>query len=851
MTLLKSFIAFLFLINAFPAFSQSQKDGIYIDNNGTIRWNKDKKEAFFFGVNYSAPFVFGYRHIKASGQTVEQAIKDDVYHLARLGVNAFRIHVFDTEITDSLGNIKDNDHLRLFDFLIAELKKRNIKILLTPIAYWGNGYPEKDIPTGSFSFKYGKKRALVEKEAWDAQENYLTQFFNRKNRFTGLTYQQDPDILATEVNNEPQHSGEKEQVTLYINTMVKAIRKTGWTKPVFYNISESPLYADAVVKADVQGHTFQWYPTGLVANRTQKGNLLPHVSQYTIPFDSIPAFKKRAKIVYEFDAADVADAYMYPAMARSFRNAGFQWATMFAYDPMAIANVNTEYQTHYLNLAYTPSKAISLLIAGNVFRDWAKRSMVSDSLFAGVKLSPQQNLSELNQPGAFYYSGSTSSAPIDVKKLQHIAGVGSSPVVKYDGTGAYFLDKIKDGVWRLEVMPDAVQIKDPFERASPKKEVTQILWRNHQMSVHLANLGDNFSVNAINLNNGFEGAAKQSSFQISPGTYLLTKKGVKYTAADKEDKSGALGLNEFSAPKAANVQVTVRHEHPEEISEHQPVKLKATVSGINENDKVTVYFSHLSNRWMQAEMEKVAAYEYAVAIPNELLTPGLLQYRIVISKNQTANYTFPGAFPMRPGDWDFYPKAAYEIHIVKEGSPLELFNANTDREKLNYYHPDWNNYRTSVSTFNAPKQLAVKSTMLKADGKSFMGWQHFAGEKMAARIRDLAAFNQLVLTAKATQGPVKAKIALITKDATSFATYVQLSSEEQEIKIDLKQLKPEAMLLLPRPYPGFLPLFYTSGTNKTFNLKEVEKVEVTFGYDLPESLQGKEVTIEVSAITVK
>ena len=59
--------------------------------------------------------------------------------------------------------------------------------------------------------------------------------------------------------------------------------------------------------------------------------------------------------------------YMYPAMARSFRTAGFQWATQFAYDPIATAYGNTEYQTHYLNLAYTPSKAISLLIASKVF----------------------------------------------------------------------------------------------------------------------------------------------------------------------------------------------------------------------------------------------------------------------------------------------------------------------------------------------------------------------------------------------------------------------------------------------------------------------------------------------------
>ena len=108
-------------------------------------------------------------------------------------------------------------------------------------------------------------------------------------------------------------------------------------------------------------------PTGLVANHSLKGNYLPNVDMYSIPFDTIPVYRNKVRMVYEFDAGDVPASYIYPAMARSFRTAGFQWATQFAYDPVATAYANTEYQTHYLNLAYTPSKAISLLIAAKAF----------------------------------------------------------------------------------------------------------------------------------------------------------------------------------------------------------------------------------------------------------------------------------------------------------------------------------------------------------------------------------------------------------------------------------------------------------------------------------------------------
>lgn len=40
---------------------------------------------------------------------------------------------------------------------------------------------------------------------------------------------------------------------------------------------------------------------------------------------------------------------------------GFQWITQFAYDPIDLAFANTEYQTHFLNLAYTPGIRLSAM----------------------------------------------------------------------------------------------------------------------------------------------------------------------------------------------------------------------------------------------------------------------------------------------------------------------------------------------------------------------------------------------------------------------------------------------------------------------------------------------------------
>jgi len=53
-------------------------------------------------------------------------------------------------------------------------------------------------------------------------------------------------------------------------------------------------------------------------------------------------------------------------------------------------------------------------------------------------------------------------------------------VVSYEGHRAYLLDRLEKGVWRLEIMPDAVCVRDCFERASLKKKVAVILWKELQ-----------------------------------------------------------------------------------------------------------------------------------------------------------------------------------------------------------------------------------------------------------------------------------------------------------------------------------------------------------------------------------
>jgi len=440
---------------------------IYIDGKGVMRRSDTKAEASFYGVNYTLPFAYAYRAEGYLGKDRKKAIDNDVYHLARLGFNAWRIHVWDVEISDGKGNLLENEHLDLLDYLVFRLQERGISLIITTMTNFGNGYPERNQPTEGFSYLYDKCRIHSDKDAIEAQKNYIVQFINHRNHYTGNATKNEPLLVGFEINNEPCHAETPQQTENYINTMLETMKQAGNSKPVFYNASHNMSNVQAYYNTDIQGGTFQWYPIGLVAGHTRKGNFLPYVDDYNIPFSNVKGFAEKSKIVYEFDPADITYSYMYPAMARTFRSKGFQWITQFAYDPMDLAYSNTEYQTHFLNLAYTPQKALSMKIAAEVAlavpRLAACPKYPADTVFGNFRVSYAQNLSEMNSKTKFFYSNNTDTQPISPQNLEEIAGFGNSPIVSYEGCGAYFLDRLGKGFWRLEVMPDAVQTSDGWK----------------------------------------------------------------------------------------------------------------------------------------------------------------------------------------------------------------------------------------------------------------------------------------------------------------------------------------------------------------------------------------------------
>lgn len=721
---------------ALPALGAGANRLIKMDSHGVLRWQDGGGEVALFGVNYYTPCHWNYRDIKTLGLSHEKVIEQDLAHFTRLGLDALRLHVFDREISDRDGNLLDNDHLRLLDYLIAKAKERGIYTVLTPIAWW-------PVPGESpgFSTSFTMHQMTTDPAARKPQQNYLTQFVRHVNRFTKLAYKDDPAVICFELINEPLYPKDttEAQITDYINALADEIRSTGCRKPIFYNGWQNHL--GAVRDARIEGSTFGWYPTGLVAGRAQRRNFLPRVDVYGgnhwTPTMRSDAVSQKAKIVYEFDAADVPGSYMYPAMARSFRSGGAQIATQFQYDPLPMAPFNAGWQTHYLNLVYAPNKTLSFAIAAEAFRRLPRLqdygSYPDNTRFGPFRVSYEEDLSEMVTAREFLYSNDTRTHPPAPAKLKRIAGCGSSPVVRYEGTGAYFLDRLANGDWRLEVYPDAVWINDPFGKDSLEWEVSRVYWRERTMEICLPGL--------------------HQTFHVRPGVHLIQKTGVIKPASQ----------HDFIAPPEKTLPPAVWHEPPREWVEGRSLPVAFTVATADEPKEVILGFKSAGDEH-NLSLKREKPYRYAGTIPAEWMKAGRVSYRLIAPEID----------------------AAWDLPVLTHDAPAVLFDARRHHVPIHNTLP----HKSSVVAGMTKEQRALRVTVEKFDAPpSAISFRNDFTEELAVRRDDLAGRKTLCVRARALEPTTTSvEIVVIERDGAPWGANVPLTTAWKEIRLPLTSL---------------------------------------------------------------
>lgn len=543
---------------------------VYVDN-GVLRYN-DGSEVSLWGVNYYPQSSAQYLNMKSNCPDMKKAIQNDLDDMKKMGVEVIRIHVFDREISDAKGNLVDNIHLDLLDYLISEGSKRGIYFFFTPIAWWPTQHWENP---DSFSSRCPKEYMFCDDETIIAEANYLKNWLNHVNRYTGKQYKNEPAFCALEIMNEPAFADynrmmdpessyyefdkektkpfkkrmlEKWQVwcasngletdkkyfpifryeleSRYLDAMYKAVRHTGAKQPIavaIWDLCGGNDLMQAIADSQCEGITINIYAGDWNKSATGVNLLKDTINK---PLD--PRLGRKARLAYEWDGIKTMDTYFYPTAARHFRNRGAQISCVFQYDSSVTAEWNLDWDCHYLNLFYTPGKSMSFEIGGRVFHDLPRGSVYSTDgatqTFGNCVASFDRNIS-IYSDGKSYLNTAPFKGWNPLSTPKHptsIMGVGDSPYIHYSGTGIYTikLDYIKRRA-ELTVNPDADLVGDPWTTAYSNQKISAVVLK-HRTYPFILKVQDVTLTGVKKAGDGSAVPVADSTFTVTDGDYILT-----------------------------------------------------------------------------------------------------------------------------------------------------------------------------------------------------------------------------------------------------------------------------------------------------------------------------------------
>jgi hypothetical protein len=827
--------------------AEAAKRAVRVDHGGVVRWTDSGKEVALYGANYCIMSGSDYRMAGLVSHDRKAMIDEDMAQFARLGWQALRLCSWgDWENADAAGNLIVNEHVDLLDYLIAAARQRGIYLLLTPIHTYDPAFADQtDKPSNNSGFSRYTPRTQMGTDAKSiaAQVNYIGQLLNHVNPYTRVAIKNEAAIPFVEMINEPVHHPENLNGSVdYINALVRAVRDTGSRQITFFNVSQDFAIAPAIRLSKVDGVSFGWYPTSLVAGHALRGNFLPAVDAY--PDMLRPDLARRPRIVYEFDQADLVSGYLYPAMARTFRSVGTQFATMFAYDMLQTAPYNLGWQTHFLNLVHTPRKAVSAVIAAEAMRRLPRMKSYGrypDSVtFGDFRVSYEGDMSELNADDAFMNAGATPSSPRNFKALQRIVGFGSSGVVSYEGSGAYFLDKVHDGLWRLEVYPDEVLVRDPFEQPRPDKVVSRLLYRRWPMRLVLPDLGSRFSVTPIKVPNE-EGAAvlraENGAFPVQPGVWLLSR-------SDSVDRSklppriNRVGFGEYHVNDPVAYPDLILSLTPEEFVAGSPVEIRVRVANATLPDEVKLWVRAAGMRayGTPVVMTRLEGNDYHAMLAPDSKPEGIYEFVVSAKTGQHVD-TFPGSVPQQPGSWPFQVDAPWTFRVTPRGAALRLLNPRQDYARLSFVRPG-EQYRTpffQIVPAESSDEAALCLTLpdLGKDTPERYAASLFIGDAITGRGSAVARGTSLDVRLRAVGGARKTvELTLIEQDGAAWSIPIVATGSWTTHMIALDSLRSSRSIHIPSPYPGLWDYWRTSPASRGsgadhIRIDNVERLQLT------------------------
>jgi hypothetical protein len=553
--------------------------------DGVLRY-EDGGEVALWGVNLQTALSWEYNgRLKPSGVPLQaEALKritvEGLDQLEQMEAQVIRAHLLPSDFTDGDGNLVDTLFLDVLDHLIAQCHQRGIYVYMTLVNDMQTYYRRDSFMTG-----HDRREWLFDEPFQAHLERYIQGLLNHRNRYTGVAYRDEPAIAVFEVMNEPTYlayadiagdphesrylqafdrwcaaRGVKEYRETYfheyrcelvhraVDRAARAIRGTGSRKPVVWNLNWPQMIAEhedifqAVADSSVDAVSFCLYPGQRdVPNPYWEHsmdlsgkNYLPYLRQSYNDYQALrwllgKRFAGKAKVTYEFETFFNQSTYLYPAMARLFRALGSQMAMMWQYTLSPAARYCGG--SHYLNLDSSPQKALSFRIASRAFGEtprWSDYDTKAETemIFGHTATSFSRNLSIFSSDQSLLYSRSFDTAPLPISPgVREIAGCGHSPLLAYDGSGAYLLHIDGDAI-ELQILPDVSYSRPLWQRPGrpPWTPTCELDERTpHRFSLHMPGWEGNLKVETLSNGSGQVRHASAASLELVPGRYRISR----------------------------------------------------------------------------------------------------------------------------------------------------------------------------------------------------------------------------------------------------------------------------------------------------------------------------------------
>ena len=128
-------------------------------------------------------------------------------------------------------------------------------------------------------------------------------------------------------------------------------------------------------------------------------------------------------------------------------------------------------------------------------------------------------------------------------------------------------------------------------------------------------------------------------------------------------------------------------------------------------------------------------------------------------------------------------------------------------------------------------------------------FKHFIVNAIKTRKHDLASKQFLVLRGRSLKDqPKTIQVAFVLKDGSAYGSTLQLNTDIQDHIIRLDDLKPVNTVTLPRPYPSFLPYYFSHDNTATFNIQDIESMQISIGPEEKQQTLNQSVSIAITSI---